>query len=803
MFGGSLLAAGEAAPKAGLAVAKPVPRRAAVAQIAEPTDSASSTKRSDSTEPVKPVTAQNPTTGEKAPSSPEQSPRPVQPEQFASRTSTAAAAASSPANTAAAAVATDAPAPEISPTDAHFFAPRSNLVIRAANTDPEVPIRWNQLVYKDGQMVFGARQSLGTILWETAIDLGDYAMQSIFLVAGRDARELAALRMYKEVIGHRGLALHGDGRMDLAAANPRFTGPIQIEGAELRLNEQGTLKKHPPIHVSAGGSFVIDNSDLQHVLNKRFNGGDLVLSGGTFRYLTRDNAAALERIGTLTVNPGANKVEVSGGGPGRLGTTITIGQLRFSQPASHLNFVAAHGSDFAQNTTVKFLQRPELLHGVIAHTTVNGRDWATIDTQNRLTAYAGYEKGSEKKWGPTVNAAPAQDQRLTADRSLASLKLEGEGLGGKDEDRNPIGRVVDLHGRTLTITGAGIIADTGDDYKHHQILGGTLTTTQKNYEIHVSGTGGLDLENTIITDGPGGPTGLIKTGDGELLFTSFPQIKNPPLLPGEKSPPALTPKVNDNSFTGDVYVNQGTLTLFRKKSPTLNVPSLNIYVGAGQGNAMLSVKGASEQINQKATVTLRGGPKGEATFRLDRKQPPRGPRQTLQKLVVEGSGVIEFYSSFVGGGVPADDNTKSILYLKELEINGELLVRGWDQYNTHILIDSDIAPTAELLSKIKFSHWDPDVIAKTVLGRFKAKDKNNREMWEIKGEFTYPPPDLPPGHPDAPKTPEPATTGALIGTGGLALALLHKRRRNRTQQMRAPANECQAAARMPRERSEL
>jgi len=647
--------------------------------------------------------------------------------------------------------------------DTHFAAMRSDLVVRAPtaiNADPEAPIRWNQLVYKDGQMVFGARQSLGTILWETALDLGDYAMRSIYLIGGRDERELASLVMQREIIGHRGLALYGDGRMDLAAANPHFTGPIQVEGAELRLREQGTLKKHPPIHVSAGGSFVIDNSAAQHVLNKRFNGGDLSLSAGTFRYLTRNNAAALERIGTLTVGAGTSRFEVSGGGPGKLGTTISIGQLRFSQPAAHLNFVATHGSDFSQNTTVKFLQKPELLHGVIPHTTVNGRDWATVDGQGRLRAYAGYETGSDKKWGPNVNAAPATNLLVSADRSLASLKFEGEGLGGTDENRNPLGRVVNLNDHTLTITGAGIIA-TGDDYKH-QLQGGKLTTTRPNYEIHVSGTGGLDIESTVLTEGTTGPTGLIKTGDGELRFSSPP--------PGAK--------LSDNTFTGDVYVNQGTLTLHRKRSPILNIPSLNVYVGAGQGDARLSVQGASEQINPKATVTLRGGPNGEAIFRMDRAQPGRGPRQTLHKLVIEGSGVIEFYSSYVGSGGEITDNSKTLIYLTELEINGELTVRGWDKYNTHLLIDSVEAPTEEFISKIKF---EGEYLNKIFVEKFYAKDKK-KEYWEIKAEFEY----IPPTYPPAPEAPEPATTGALIGTGVLALAAW--------RQKRPPRNERRSAA---------
>jgi len=631
--------------------------------------------------------------------------------------------------------------------DAHFSAMRSNLVIRvSATADPEAPIRWNQLTYNDGQLVFGARQSLGTLVWETAIDLGDYAMRSIFLVAGRDAQELASLVMKRELIGHGGLHLRGDGRLDLATANPRFTGPIQVEGAELRLNEAGTLKKHPAVQVSAGGSFVIDNSNVQHVVNKRLNGGHLTLSAGTFRYLTRDNAAAFDRIGTLTVNTGSSKFEVSGGGPGALGTTISIGALRFAQPAAHLNFVTAHGSDFAQNTSVKFLQKPALLHGVIAHTTVNGRDWATVDKQNRLRPYAAYETSSEKTWGPGVNAAPAQNQLVTADRSLASLKLEGEGIGGTDENRNPLGRVVNLNNHTLTLTGAGILA-TGDDYKH-QIQGGTLTTTRPNFEFHVSGTGGLDIDNTILRNGPNGPTGLVKTGDGELRFTS-------PLPKGVK--------INDNSFTGDVYINQGTLTLHRKKSPALNIPSLNIYVGAGQGDARLSIQGASEQINPKATVTLRGGSKGDAIIRLDRAQPPRGPRQTLQKLVIEGSGVIEFHSSYMGSGGEATDDSKSIFYLGELEINGKLTIRGWDKYNTHILIDSKEAPTAEFLSKIKF---EGEYLNKIFVEKFWAKDKK-KDYWEIKAEFEY----VPPTYPPPPEAPEPAATGALIGTGVLALAV--------------------------------
>jgi len=655
-----------------------------------------------------------------------------------------------------------APAPlQRSEDNVRISAARADLFVRAGSGD--APIRWNQLVYKDGQLVFGAPNSLGSIIWETALDLGDYAMRSLFLVGGADARDLATLVMQREIIGHRGLALRGNGRLDLHTANEHFTGPLQVDGTELRLAERGTLKRHPAVAVTHGGRFVIDNSDDAHIMNKRFNGGDLALSGATFRYLTRDNAAALERIGTLRVNTGASKFEISGGGTGPLGTTITIAQLRFGSPAAHLDFVSSHAADYSANTRITFQHAPKLLHNVLPQSTVNGRDWATVDSQGRLRAYAAYETGSEKTWGKAVNAAPAQNQILSADRSLASLKFSGGEGFGKDEDGNPLGRVVDLADHTLRITGAGILATSapGEDMRH-QIIGGKLTTTRPNFEFHVTGEGGLALVNTVLS-GEGAPpavvwkTGLVKTGDGELLLISPPI----PKAPGKPVP------VKDNTFAGDVYVNQGTLTLFRKKSPTLNIPGLNVYVGAGIGDAVLNVKSASEQINKNATVTLRGSESGEAVLRLERLQAGRGPRQTLKTLKIEGSGVIEFRDSHIGNS-PIDDNTKSILYLSELDIQGELVVRGWDKYNTHILLDSKTAPTEELLSKI---HFEGEANGDVLVEKFRF---NNRDYWEIKAEFIFPPDPVYPTEPTVPGTPEapePSSYGLLISAAALAFAL--------------------------------
>ncbi|KXU37075.1 hypothetical protein AXK11_02980 [Cephaloticoccus primus] len=644
--------------------------------------------------------------------------------------------------------------------DVRFAAMDTDVFVRASAT--ESPVRWGQLVYKDGQLIFGSHRSTGSIIWETALDLGEYMMNSIYLVAGASEAERASVLMQREIIGRHDLQLRGDGRMDLATANNRFTGALKIDGAELRLREAATLHKPASVQVSAGGHFVIDNTDLGHVMNNRFRGGDIALSGGSFRYLTRDNAAAIEHIGTLTARAGANRFEVSGGGAGQLGTTISIGHLRFG-PSGSLNFSTSGGADFSGRTTVKFQQRPQLLHGVIARTTVNGRDWATVDQHNRLRAYAGYQTGSEKTWGPAVNAAPAANQRLTADRELASLKLSGEGLGGTDEDKNPLGRIIDLGDHTLTLNGAGILA-TGDDYRH-EILGGTIRTTRENFEIHVSGSGGLSIENSVLANGASGATGLIKTGDGELMLNS-PKI--PPKPPH--------PTVKDNTFAGAVYVNQGKLTLFRKRANVANIPGTSIYVGAGQGDAILSVKGGSEQINNKATVTLRGGPKGEAIFQLDRVQPPRGPRETFHKLKVEGSGVIEFKDSHIGTA-PIDDNTKSILYINELEIDGELFVRGWDTYNTHILLNTTVKPSDELLSRIHF-----EKMGKVYTEQFTYERKT---YWEIKAEFIYPDdPEYPP-YPDAP---EPASYGGILGACAIAFFLWRRRAFCKAKSARAPTH---------------
>jgi len=638
--------------------------------------------------------------------------------------------------------------------DGGFAAMVGDRLVRVWPDFSDEPVRWDWIVRKDGALIFGSRDSLGSILWDTVLDLGDAGAHFFYLIAGADAQKRATLIMKRELIGGGGVTLRGDGRMDFTTANDKFTGRLIADGTELRLSAEGTLRKSLSVKAQLGGRFVIDNSELGHALDNRF-GGDLILSGATFSYLTRFDASASESIGDLRINTGANRFDVSAASAGGSATSIlTINKLLFGATGT-VNFTTSGGADYGRNVTVRFKDAPDLWNGIIPHVTINGDNWATVDKDNRLREYDKYETGGETTWGPTVNAAPSTDQRLTADRQLNSLKLSGIG-SGLSKDGRTNGRIIDLGGHMLGFTLGGILS-TGD-YRH-QIRNGTLYTTSQLLEFHIYGKGGLEVAGVVANNIKGGwlnDTGLLKTGDGELILSGS----------------------QDNTFKGVVYINGGTLTL-AKTSGAVGAAILgkSIYIGDGHRPAVLNIRGASNQINDSARVFMHGGLSGAAVLRLEKNAEGRAPLQNLRQLKVEGTGILEF-SDMSGGAMAANTGSghdshaavsPSVLILEDLDLNlGELVVRGWDGESSRILLDKVHPPDERLLSKIRFEGQGATHTEKV---RF-----NNRDYWEIKAEFT-----TPPGSGTVPPTPEPATTGALIGTGVLALAAWRRLRRSRSK----------------------
>ncbi|KXU37088.1 hypothetical protein AXK12_02270 [Cephaloticoccus capnophilus] len=335
-----------------------------------------------------------------------------------------------------------------------------------------------------------------------------------------------------------------------------------------------------------------------------------------------------------------------------------------------------------------------------------------------------FEKVAQKNWGPTKNVLAVGNYLVTADRSLAAIKLDGVG-DSWDREGYELGRVINLDKHTLSITGAGILS-VGE--KRDKIWNGTLATTRDNFEIHVTGGGagygGLEIA-AVMVNAATGTTGLIKTGDGELILSN--QTKN--------------------TFAGEVRVERGTLTLRSKDGA---IASKTIFVGDGSGPAILNLKGGRDHIDPEATVTLRGGEAGEAAvLRFEKTHPSKGVSQKLSKLVIEGSSVIEFIDPFITDGKGTSPN-KNALYIDELDLRGELTIRGWDKHDTQIFIKSSVQPDAELLAKIHVEGHANLRVSQTSDG-----------YWSL----------------EAVPIPEPAICGAIVAPGVLALAAWRRRAR--------------------------
>jgi len=527
------------------------------------------------------------------------------------------------------------------------------------------------------------------LLWLRAPFLADFSIEQIYLGELAEANEAATLRMQRVILAKEDWPLW---ERDETAGPDLFAEAHSL----MRLTESDTLG-HLVFSLESAASFSAIAPP-------------------------RDFTGWLSRVAPLPVS----QFELPRGfetASSRSGGSSTL----------HLasNTPAAFAREPPRNARASQLTGVAFIGGSVGSphfSASNGRAAALLPIER-----VNFEKVAQKDWGPTKNVLAVGNYLVTADRSLASLKLDGVGTGW-DREGYDLGREINLNRHTLTLTGAGLLS-VGE--KRDKIWNGTLATTRDNFEIHVTGGGpgygGLEI-GAVMLGGASGTTGLVKTGDGELILSN--QEKN--------------------TFTGEVRIERGTLTLRSKDGA---IASKSIFVGDGSSPAILNLKGGRDHINPEATLTLRGGETGEAVLRFEKTHPNKGVVQTLEKLVIEGNGVIEFIDPFITEGKGSSPN-KNALYIDELDLRGELTIRGWDQYDTQIFIKRAVQPDEELLSKI---HVEGHANLRVTQGP--------NGYWSLQ----------------AAPIPEPATCGAIVATG--ALALTHWRKRRSLRRERAPWSE--------------
>ncbi|MCF7689628.1 MAG: autotransporter-associated beta strand repeat-containing protein [Cephaloticoccus sp.] len=574
--------------------------------------------------------------------------------------------------------------------DGGFSASGSNRTV-TLNNNATTALTWGSTAnfIGDGDtLILGSQSANRTLIFNNTVNLGG-ANRTIKVVDGSATTDARMNR----VISNGSLTVVGDGNLAMRGNNT-LAGTVTVKGATLTLESTGNLNSITGLTVQEGGTFSMDNT-LSSDTTRLANSAAVSLAGGTIALIGRSNTTSTETAGALTLSSGANTINSTRAGTGS--TRLTFGSLTRNTGAT-LDFGLPNTS-----SDVRFSTAPTLTNGILAYATVNGTDFAAHSGNNTdVVAYAGYNTGSQTGWTSTTNAAPTSDQTLTANRGANSMKL-GAGID------------VDAGGYTLNLTSGGLLAIGTAS----AITNGTLTAGGAGAGeliANIYGTGGLDVSAVIANNGAN-EVSLTKTGDGTLTLSGG----------------------TANTFTGDVYVNDGTLAL--NKSANTTAITGDIFVGDGRGTDILQLNN-DEQIADSANVTLKGSEYGGATILQFNGAGGEGLIETFANLTIDGTTIIDF-----AGGNVCDAN---FLYLDDLLMSSPdsmLFIRNWIDYTDFLLVRNE-ANLGTVLNQIQFEGYGD--------GAYWAEyDTQYSRITPV---------------------PEPTTYGALMMLGGLA-AYIYRRRK--------------------------
>jgi autotransporter-associated beta strand protein len=375
------------------------------------------------------------------------------------------------------------------------------------------------------------------------------------------------------------------------------SGTTIVQGGNLWLRgSTGALPNTTAIEIR-GGTLTVDNGDAVNA-NRLPDSAPITLAGGTLR------VAGAETIGTVTATNGFTTIAY---GEPSISTPVPLTLTGFTrQNGSAINFV----SDFqALGATTTNMVQPRIL--IPGQADVIGTDvlpWAVsgnefIQYNNALdngiprgvvvltnNAVAGYNNDpAENTWtsgiinrltGTTATTA------LTANRTLQAAKFDGGARG-----TNESGRRIDLAGFSLNFTSGNIIHvnNTQAIGNSNGATAGVLTAGTPGSPASLSFTvnaGTLEIGPTstngtaagltgsvvIADNGVGGAVSLVKNGSGQL------QLRN---------------NAVPSTFTGGVYVNAGTLDVWR--AGNLGSNTVTISGGNFQPNVPVPVASGDNQ----------------------------------------------------------------------------------------------------------------------------------------------------------------------------------------------------------------
>jgi autotransporter-associated beta strand protein len=496
----------------------------------------------------------------------------------------------------------------------------------------------SQYFVDDGDvLILGSRSTAALLTFDNAINL-DGAERTIQVIDSASVAEEAILN--RDVSGGD-LRVIGDGSLGITV-NTSLAGAVTVEGATLRVRNNGRLDNVSGVTIKNGGALLLDSS--ASATDRLANSAPVTMNGGTLGFYgrTSDNNST-ETIGAVTLQGGGNTIDVVNNRSGR-STELTSASLTRNDGATvdFTNSTTTNGTYGTGNTPrLTFTAAPTLTNGILAYATVNGSAFATL-SGNRIVAAASAD-GSP--WVGTFNVTLDSASGAlggATDREVNSVRLSGSGTS-----------TVAFEGRNLDIVSGGVLS-TGTGANSFTGAG-TLTSSSGELIVHTYGTAGMNIGVTITNSGVN-PVALTKTGNSTLTLSGS----------------------SANTYTGLTRVNDGTLIL----SKDAGIAAIGGDLQIGDGRGVDTVRFINnEQLSINTDVTLSGGLTGAAASTnniavLDL----NGTTQSFDGLTIIGNSVIDF-----SGGDPC---APTFLNINSLTFVGDatLTIKNWIEFTDFFLI---------------------------------------------------------------------------------------------------------------------
>lgn len=254
------------------------------------------------------------------------------------------------------------------------------------------------------------------------------------------------------------------------------------------------------------GTLKLDFANLATPADLINNTSALTLGGGTLALVGKDGAASTQAFGNPTFGSLAGSgISIIGGTASTM--DLTLGNTWTRNVGSTLNITLGTGGSLTSSPNS--INDLIVGSGNIAFATVNGADWAKVDSGMVVAFTSGDYDTSFPDAGSlnTINYSLTGNGSVTATQAANTLKIStttsGEALTIDD-------------GQILTLSAGGLLFTGAHDYT---ITGGTFRgsgQTQKNLVIHQFGDGDLTIDSVIANNSAS--SGLVITGTGNVIL---------------------------------------------------------------------------------------------------------------------------------------------------------------------------------------------------------------------------------------------------------------------------------------------